>query len=374
MEFATYIAFSILIIYSLIILYFLYGWQKLKPFIYSDFNTQIPISIIVACRNEEENIQKLLECLTKQSYPKEKTEIIIINDHSTDNTRDIILRFTKNLPQIKLLDLTDTMRGKKDALAFGIKNSKSDIIITTDADCVMKQDWLNTMIQYYAEHKPKILVGSVSFIKTSNIFNKLQALEFLSLIGSGAGAIGINKSIMCNGANLLFEKALYKNSNTQNNLASGDDIFLMLYAKSIDKKSIHFIKSSKAIVYTKPSKTIRDFFYQRVRWTSKSKAYRDFDIIFTAIFVTLANLVLASSFIYSFFNHSFLSIFVLLFIFKSIVDLVLIIPVSIFFSHTRNLYLFFPLQIIYPFYIVITVIFGLTGNFTWKGRYFREKR
>ena len=179
---------------------------------------------------------------------------------------------------------------------------------------------------------------------------------------------------MCNGANLLFEKSLYENCNIQNKLASGDDVFLMLHAKGLDKKSIQFIKSTAAIVYTKPAKTIKDFFHQRVRWTSKSKAYRDFDIIFTAIFVALANLVLASSFIYSFWDYSFFKISILLFTLKSIADLVLLIPVSKFFCQQGNLWLFIPLQIIYPFYIVFTVIFGLLGNFTWKGRYFREKR
>ena len=381
MEFTAYIAFAILGIYVLIILFFSYGWGKLKPYIHNNLFKAVPVSVVVACRNEEENILRNLECLANQSYPKGKMEIIIVNDHSTDNTRDIILRFIKNFPHIKLLDLPDKMNGKtclltgkKDALAFGIKNSKSDIIVTTDVDCIMKSDWLNRMIQYYVEHKPKILAGPVSFNYSRNIFNKLQALEFLSLIGSGAGAIGINKSIMCNGANLLFEKSLYENSNTKNKLASGDDVFLMLYAKSIDKKSIHFIKSNEAIVYTKPAKTIRDFFHQRVRWTSKSKAYRDFDIIFTAIFVVLANLLLASSFIYSFWDYTFFKIFTLFFVLKSFVDLVLLIPVSKFFHQQGNLWLFIPLQIIYPFYIVITVIFGLIGNFTWKGRYFREKR
>ena len=388
MEFTAYIAFAILGIYILIILFFSYGWGKLKPYIHNNLFKAVPVSVVVACRNEEESILQNLECLVYQTYPKEKTEIIIVNDHSTDNTRDIILRFIKDYPHIKLLDPPETMKGKtclpclagrqatgkKDALAFGINNSNSDVIVTTDADCVMKSDWLNTMIQYYIEHKPKILVGPVSFEYSRNIFHKLQTLEFLSLIGSGAGAIGVNKSIMCNGANLLFEKSLYENSNTQNNLASGDDIFLMLYAKSIDKKSIHFIKSTEAIVYTKSAKTIKDFFHQRVRWTSKSKVYRDFDIIFTAIFVALANLLLASSFIYSFWDYSFFKILTLFFVLKSIIDLVLLIPVSKFFHQQGNLWLFIPLQIIYPFYIVITVIFGLIGNFTWKGRYFREKR
>lgn len=178
---------------------------------------------------------------------------------------------------------------------------------------------------------------------------------------------------MCNGANLLFEKSLYENSNIKNHIASGDDIFLMLYAKRINKKSIHFIRSKEAIVYTKPVKSVKEFLNQRIRWTSKSKTYRDFDIIFTALIVTFTNLILALGFVYTIWDFSFLNTFILLFIIKSIFDLLILIPVTKFFHTLKLLWLFFPLQIIYPFYIVFTVIFGLIGNFNWKDRYFQEK-
>ena len=194
------------------------------------------------------------------------------------------------------------------------------------------------------------------------------------IMSSGAGAIGMNKPIMCNGANLLFEKSLYECSNTESTLASGDDIFLMLYAKKKDKKNIHFLKSREAIVYTKPTKSLKVFFNQRVRWTSKSKAYHDFDIIFTALIVTLANLAIATSFIYSFWDNYFFRIFALLFVTKSIFDLTILIPISRFFNQQKLLWLFLPLQVIYPFYIVFTVIFGLIGNFSWKDQKFQEKR
>ena len=375
MTIAEYTAISIIGIYSLTILVFSIGWMKLKIFKSSGTFDTIPISIIVACRNEEDNILHLLKSLTKQTYIKEKTEIIIINDHSSDNTRDIISRFIQDFQHIKLFDLPENKTGKKEALAYGIKNSNSDIIITTDADCTIKKYWLNSLVNYYIQSKPKLLVGPVAFsYRNNNIFQKLQAFEFLSLIGSGAGAIGVNKPIMCNGANLLFEKSLYENSNIKSHIASGDDIFLMLQTKKKYEKAVHFIKSRDAIVYTKTAKSIKDFFHQRVRWTSKSKAYRNFDIIFTALIVTFANLVLAFSFLYTIWDFSFLNTFILLFIIKSIFDLFILIPVTKFFHTLKLLWLFFPLQIIYPFYIVFTVIFGLIGNFNWKDRYFQEKR
>lgn len=176
---------------------------------------------------------------------------------------------------------------------------------------------------------------------------------------------------MCNGANLLFEKELFKKSNLQNQYASGDDMFLMLQAKQKDKKSIHFIKSTDAIVYTNPSFSLKSFLNQRLRWASKSKAYRDFDIVFTAIAVFLINLSLIAALAFSAFNKLYLKIFILLFIIKSIADLLLLIPTCRFFKQQKILWLFLPLQIIYPFYILISAVGGWFGNFGWKGRKFQ---
>ncbi|MDA3952252.1 MAG: glycosyltransferase [Bacteroidales bacterium] len=374
MNVTEYIAYSIIGIYALTILSYTIGWLKIKTFIAQIDISKNHLSIVVACRNEEQNIPNLLEALLNQTYPKEKIEIIIIDDHSEDNTIKIIDKYSEDFDFIKLLRLPESKSGKKEAIAFGVKNSSSEIIITTDADCTMNKYWLRTLVNYYDQFKPKLLVGPVAFKNRKTLLIQLQCLEFLSLVGSGAGAIGINHAIMSNGANLLFEKSAFLESKLYYNYASGDDVFFMLHIKKKYKKAIKFIKSKNAIVYTKAEKSIRGLFNQRLRWTSKSKMYRDFDIIFTAIIVTLTNLVLVFSFAYSIFNFSFFSTFITIFILKSIFDLSILIPVSRFFHQQKLLWLFLPLQFKYPFYIILTVSFGLIGNFNWKGRNFKEKR
>lgn len=368
-----YLVYSIIGIYTFTIFLYTFGWLRIRTFKTPTIVINNHVSIVIACRNEEQNISTLLKSLVNQTYNKEKTEIIIIDDHSEDDTIKIIDKYKKEYNFIKLFKLSEFKTGKKEAIAFGIKNSQSEIIITTDADCTMNKDWVNSMVNYYNQFKPKLLVGPVAFKNEKNIFSQLQALEFLSLVGSGAGAIGINHAIMNNGANLLFEKSAFSDSNLHYNYSSGDDVFLMLHVKKKYKQAIQFIKSKNAIVYTKAEKSIRELFNQRVRWTSKSKAYRDFDIIVTAIIVTLTNVALVISFTYSIFNFSFFNTFLILFLLKSIFDLGILIPVSKFFNQQKLLWLFLPLQIIYPVYIILTVIFGLIGNFNWKGRNFKEK-
>lgn len=369
MTIITYIVLSAILIYALIILAFVYGWVRIKKF--KPYNIeQFPhVSIVVACRNEEGNIKQLLESLSEQCYPKEKTEIILVDDHSEDQTVKIIRNF-QGL-NIRLLILPEDLSGKKDALRFGINSSTSEISITTDADCTMGKNWLTSMVSYYSEYKPKLIVAPVVLYPLKNLFQKLQSLEFMSLIGSGAGAIGIHRPIMCNGANLLFEKSIYENALFENKYASGDDIFLLLSAKKQHRQEIHFLKSTDAIVFTKPAQTLMEFFRQRIRWTSKSKAYRDFDIIFIALLIALSNLMLAFTLIASAFNPEFISVFLSGIFIKSIADIALLVPVTRFLKYPQLMWWFAPLQILYPFYIVFTAIAGIFGKFTWKNRSLR---
>ncbi len=366
-----YIIFLISIVYLILILLFTIGWRKLHAPSETKAKEAVPVSIVIACRNEEENISALFDSMLNQGYPKNQTEIIIVDDHSSDNSINIIEKYTAIYSFITLFKLPDNKTGKKEAIRLGISNSISDLIITTDADCTAEPDWLKTMLNYYIKHQPKMLCGPVTFKNSKSLFSKLQNLEFLSLIGSGAGAIGIHKPIMNNGANLLFEKTLYESCNTKNEFASGDDMFMLLHAKSIDKRSIHFVKSKKAIVYTNPAQTFREFINQRARWTSKSKAYRDFDIVFTALIVTFINLLLVSSFVFGLFTPEFLKITLIVFLIKSFADLLILIPTIKFFKQTYLILLFPVLQLIYPFYIVITAFLGLTGKFVWKSRLYK---
>jgi len=373
MNIILYVSFVVFGVYSFIILSFAYGWNKIRFFKQGKEFKNIPVTVIVACRNEEKNITRLLKCLLHQNYPKQYVEIILIDDHSEDNTVQVIKSFQdKNIP-IKTLSLPNHLQGKKAALELGISHAGTEIIITTDADCTMNKRWIESMVAYYHKHGAGIISGPVIF-KSNTIFEKLQALEFLSLIGSGAGAIGINHPIMSNGANLLFQKKLFTTSILNEKFASGDDIFLLLHVKKQHKEDIHFIKSSDAVVCTNPEVHLKDFINQRIRWASKSKGYKDYDVIITALIISFVNLILAGSLIYSVFNYSFFFIYFSLFIIKTFADLAILIPVSRFTGQQKLLWLFIPLQFVYPFYIILTAVSGLLGKFRWKSRIYKEKR
>ena len=180
-----------------------------------------------------------------------------------------------------------------------------------------------------------------------------------------------NSELSVEFANLLFEKSMYQHALLENNYVSGDDIFLLLQIKKQYPKSIHFIKSTDSIVYTKPAISLQEFFEQRIRWASKSKAYRDIDIVFVAVIVALVNYILTFSLLASVFYKHIFYYYLFFLVIKSVIDLSLLYPFNYFFKRHRLMWLFIPLQIIYPFYITYTSIAGLAGRFTWKNRNFR---
>lgn len=367
MSIFLYISAFIFGLYACIILRFSFGWFHIKPFHVNNNPKSISVSIIVACRNEEDNIAQLLNCLVQQNYSKEHLEIIVVDDHSEDSSVNVIERFTASYEYIKHFKLPEDKQGKKEALDLAIKQAAYDHILTTDADCTIPANWVSSFVAFYTNYKSKLIAGPV-VIKHHNLFHRLQTLEFMSLVGSGAGAFGIKRPIMNNGANLFFEKSLYNASNQQKHLASGDDIFLLLHAKRKYKNSIHFLKSTDAVVYTNPANNLNQFINQRVRWTSKSKSYKDFDLIITALVVLLTNLILGVSIVYNLFASNAFFYAILFLALKSIIDMTIILPVARFFHQQKLLWFFIPLQVIYPFYIILTAIFGLLGNFRWKNR------
>ncbi|MEN8121046.1 MAG: glycosyltransferase [Bacteroidota bacterium] len=345
------------------------GWDRIKKFEKGSQNPfPVFISVIIAVRNEEDNILNTLTSISNQSLDSYFYEVIIIDDSSSDKTGDIINEFCYQHYNFRQFSF-EKHKGKKKALDFGIKQAKGDLIVTTDADCEHQIEWLQTIKNYYLRSHAKMIIAPV-LVKSANWFEHMQALDFLSLIASGAAATGIQKPIMNNGANLAFTKEAYLKLNDplNQNISSGDDIFLLLKLKKEFKNKIHFLKSKKAIVYTNPKKSLAGFISQRKRWTSKSKYYRDFDIIYTAITVLLVNLFLLTALMLAILSINFLWVFLIVFILKSILDIIFLFKTSRFFEQKFLLRYFIPLQLANLFSVPFLAFSGLFTKTKWKGK------
>jgi len=375
-----FIAALLMVGYVLLLFHYRKSWQSIPDFIIPenlDSRNSIFISVIVAARNEENNIGKLITAIQKQNYPSTLFELIIVDDHSTDKTAEVIKPFLSNQIRLIPLRLADkaTIAFKKAAIDIGIKNSRGDLIITTDADCIMSENWLATIAAYYEQHHPKMIVMPVVIKNNHSFLGLFQTLDFMSLQGITGAAVHQKIHGMCNGANLAYTRKVFNEVNGFagiDHIASGDDMLLMHKISKKYKNEILFLKSKNVIVETQPETNISGFINQRIRWASKADKYEDKSLFPVLLLVYLVNLLMAFLFFkFMFFNFEFSILnfyFFLLLTIKTATELYFLFPVSRFFGYTKQLW-WFPL--FQPFHIVYTVVAGWMGKFgryKWKGR------
>lgn len=355
---------SAMLFYFITIVAFAVGWKKTHYFEQHRLNNcTLKVSVIVVFKNEEEGLRVLLTALANQSC--KSFQLILVNDHSTDASLQVIEFFRHLLPPFKVINAQG--HGKKNGLKEAIETCDAELILTTDADCRPVSMWIETIIDFYRIHKSDLILGPVKIMRSDKLFDKLQQVEFISLIASTAGAAGISIPIMANGANMAFTKSAWeKSDNLKPNLQSGDDVFL-LHAIKKNSDKIRFLKSRNALVYTQPSPSMHSFIRQRQRWTSKASAYTDFATIATASIVFIINFALVISFFMAFFDIRYLMNFVLLFVFKFVVDYGFLILCNRFFGVTNLFIKSLIISFSYPFYVVFSAISGLLfGNKRWK--------
>ncbi len=368
------IILSLAIIYALLITWLITGWNRLSYFESRICRPNIKIGVIVPARNEESNIDNCLAALLKQDYPKHLYEVIVVDDHSSDRTAEKVLDFIEknkagNFRIISLSENKDGGFGKKSALTAGIKASVNKVIVTTDADCKMKPGWLNTINSYFGQHKPQMLIMPVAIDDGNRFFHKLQSLEFVSIAGVTGATAGQGCHILCNGANLAFKRdAFEKVEGYGGNLkyASGDDVFLLHKIKKEFPGNVHYLKNREAIVTTKPSTSLKEFFSQRVRWFSKTQALKDNTTIFTGIVVGVFNFLLALSPLCLFVTEC--KFWFLAWAVKIIIDFPFLLMVSSWYRQRYLVWLYPIMALLYPFYVCMVFLLGISGRFSWKGR------
>ena len=328
------------------------------------------VSILIAARNEGKNIEKLLQSLYNQSFDKKSFEVIIVDDHSVDETFEVSERFRVLHPELNLKVLKATGSGKKQAISQALHTAENELVMVTDADCELPEHWIEVMVDYFQNHDLKMLLGPVLLSPANTLFEKLQVLEHLSLIASTAGSAAIGMPVMCNGANMMYDRKAalgVEKYRTDMKIASGDDMFLMeQFLKHYGNKSISFILDNQAIVKTATTPNLKAFFRQRKRWASKTKAYTNWKIIATALIVLMFNLSIVFFFAAGFFMKVFWCFFLLYVILKTLVDFPILKRITTFMQQRSLLWWVFPLEFIYPFYVVFTAFSGLFSNVKWK--------
>lgn len=359
--------------YVSLILFLVRGWRKLQNFNAGDvLFPKTKVSIIIAARNEEENITATIEDVLAQNYPKELYELIIVDDHSTDNTAEIIKSYHESGVKLIQLNESEPLNSyKKKAISEAINQASGELIITTDADCRMGNNWLTTIVSYFEQNNYQILSSPVTYFQEKNRFERFQTLEFMFLIGLGASGIGNKIPSTCNGANLAYKKAVFielGGFKGIDDLASGDDELLLHKIASKYPQGVGFCKSGDAVVYTQAKENLPEFISQRKRWASKSVKYKNKKIVVVAICVWLFNLSFLCNFITGLLALQMFKVFIIQYIAKLFVEFYFLNQVAAFHKR-KELLKYLPLiTFIHSIYIVYIGIAGNSGKYNWKGR------
>jgi len=360
-----------LLFYALLIFYYWKAWKKLKGYSPTEQADKRFLSVIIPARNEENNIAVLLNALFQQTYPKDFFEIIVVDDFSTDNTAEVVKGFTTLILTLIQPQVGSKRSSKKKAIETGIQKAKGKLIITTDADCIPANNWLQTINSFYVQHNAAFIAAPVKFSHNNSFLQLFQALDFITLQGITAASVSANFHSMCNGANLAYKKQAFQKVNGFEGIdkvATGDDMLLMHKIWKKYPGRTFYLKSKDAIVTTQPMLSWKDFFMQRKRWASKTLVYDDYRIVAVLAFVYLLNCLFVALIVASFFQ-SFYWWYVLGFwVTKTVIELPFVYSVAKFYDEqklAKYLFLFQPLHI---FYTVFVGLISQFGKYEWKGR------
>lgn len=364
-----WILFFILIIYSISIGLLIYGFTKVKKYQKADLKPQTSFTIIVPFRNEAENLPTLLHSFSQLNYPTDLFEVILVDDSSKEKFQVLSFRF-----QVSVVDNVRVSNSpKKDAITTAMQNVKTNWVITTDADCLVPENWLLTFDNYIQQYNVSMLAGAVTYECENSFLDHFQQLDLTSLQGATIGSFGVKKAFMCNGANFAYTKSLFEKLNGfdgNNKIASGDDVFLLQKAAGLFPDEVHYLKAEEAIVITKPTENWKALFHQRVRWAAKTGSYESNFGKTLGLFVFFGNLSFVFGFFFFVFGMLAYQILVVFAFFKFAIDFVLLYETNKFLTKTRIKSLFLS-SLLYPFFSSTVALYSLFGSYEWKERKFR---
>jgi cellulose synthase/poly-beta-1,6-N-acetylglucosamine synthase-like glycosyltransferase len=361
---------ALLLFYAGYLFYCSIHWTRLTP--QNPQPTAFPkVSVIIPARNEALHITTCIRAVLNQNYPQDKMELIVINDHSEDNTVTLAQKAAQGHPNFRLLHL-ETQMGvayKKAAVARGIQEATGEIVVTTDADCQMGTEWLRTLVGTFDAETG--LVSGPVLLEGTGIFAEFQALEFMGLIAVGAASIAAGHPTMCNGANLAYRRAAFDAVGGFagiDHIASGDDELLMHKIAASGQYKIRFAKSRSAIVHTPAQSTWTQFKQQRIRWVSKSRHYKRQAITLILVASYLAMLGFPLLLIGGFWDHRLWWLLLGHLAIKLLAEAAVLVPAAAFFDKLRLLRWLPAEQAAHIVYVLWVGIAGNRKSYHWKGR------
>lgn len=354
---------ALLFAYIILLATTVIGWNKTDPT--PKNNNQQFVTVIIPFRNEQENLSFTIDAVLKNNL--DAFELLLIDDHSDDQSFAISASYASKHPNVSVLKL-EKNSGKKSAIKLGIEHAKAEIILQTDADCIVPNNWIQNM-RNSLESSTNLLIGPVKVVTEQHGWNWLNQIEFSFLQAFTGASANFNFPLTANGANLMYRKSIfweYQKSQLGQHYASGDDQFLLNYIKKKSAKSIKYVKKQDAIVSTSFSSKWSEITAQRSRWAKKNSSSNKAETLIGFVLLG-AQFLIPTCVLLTFFDSNFAGILWAIFLIKVFGELFLAFTIMKFFGINRLKYILI-FAFAYPIFLSNIILLVAFGKNKWKGR------
>jgi cellulose synthase/poly-beta-1,6-N-acetylglucosamine synthase-like glycosyltransferase len=368
-------------LYAGVALLFLAGLFRLcrgKGLLKPPCESEVPfVSVIVAARDEETFIGDCLDGLVRQTYPPGRYEILVVDDDSEDRTPEIVRAFCEQHPRVRLLTPGPEDAGlsaKKRPMNAGIRASRGEILLTTDADCRVQPTWVAaTLARFEPDVGAVVGFSQICRAQSVTLVQKLQGLDFLALMAAAAGAASLGIPLAASGQNLAYRKSLFDAAGGFREIGgrpSGDDVLLLQLMRRAGKGRIVFNASPEAFNATSRAEPFPGLIRQRRRWASnaavQARLNRSFFGYIAVVF--LVNLLIPCALTHALIRGTSVILPLVCLGIKTLADFAVLLRGAALFQRFDLLPAFPLWATLQPLYIVFIGLAGTLGGFAWKGR------
>lgn len=329
------------------------------------------VTVIIAARNEERNIADCVRSVLAQDYPHDALKVSVVDDASTDATPEIVRAIAAEDLRVSLLTLPerpkDGIGGKPDAIRAGVERTDSEIVMTTDADCFHSTSWVRTMVSYFGP-ETALVAGPVTLAVAPSLFSRVERLDFLGLVISGAGLIGAGRPIICNGANLAYRREVYLRALDGVQRSSNDDGTLMSRIVTRGLGGVAFASAADALVTTEGQGDLGGFFRQRRRWAAVRGRFLDPTIYLELVLLFAFFVIFVVTTFSAVVDRTYLPAAIGAWSIKVGADLLPLLSAARSWKIESRWAEILLAEIFHPFSIVIASVLSVVAPFRWKER------
>ncbi len=361
-----------IIIYTLRVVVFSIGAARARKVSFPEpkGDCQPFVSIVIPSRNEESNIARCISSFATSSYPKYKFEIIAVNDRSEDKTADILADLSGKVDNLRVVTITEesvekNLQGKPGALQAGIDAAKGELILMTDADCTVSDDWIATHVNGFAD--PDIgMIASFTLVEDKAFFHRIQAIEWIFMETMASGGIGLHQPLGCFGNNVAVRKKDFDDIGGYRKIdfSVTEDLALMSAVFNTGRK-VRFFCNPASTVTTLPCLSLKEYILQHQRWAIGGQALGWRATIFVlasiAIWAGIATAIVTS-------NWVFLSIILGV---RLLGDFIVLAPSLRVLKKGRLIKWILPSVTFFMLIELIVPFLLINRNVKWKGQVFR---